>query len=88
MVSHGIALILFTAGYSVSSFGAKFYKWVDEEGTVYMTDDVSQIPPQYRDQVEEKNNSQEPARPDKNQAPPGNTRCRGHRGARVCAKAF
>jgi hypothetical protein len=61
-VWHGIALILLAAFSQSYSFGAKFYKWVDEEGTVHMTDDLSQIPPQYRHQVEEKRNSRESAR--------------------------
>lgn len=30
---------------------ADLYKWVDEEGTVHMTDTLSQVPQRYRDQV-------------------------------------
>jgi hypothetical protein len=33
---------------------ADLYKWVDEEGTVHMTDSLSQIPAQYRGQVEKR----------------------------------
>jgi hypothetical protein len=38
-------------GLAISSAG-ELFKWVDAEGTVHMTDNVSQIPPQYRNQVE------------------------------------
>jgi hypothetical protein len=31
------------------------FKWVDDEGVVHMTDSLSQVPPQYRNQVENKN---------------------------------
>jgi hypothetical protein len=31
------------------------FKWVDDEGVVHMTDSLSQVPPQYRSQVENKN---------------------------------
>ncbi len=31
---------------------ADLYKWVDEEGTVHMTDTLAQVPAQYRDQVD------------------------------------
>lgn len=31
---------------------ADLYKWVDEEGTVHMTDTLSQVPPRYRDQMD------------------------------------
>jgi len=31
---------------------AKIYKWVDKEGVVNFTDDLSKVPPSYRDRVE------------------------------------
>jgi hypothetical protein len=34
--------------------GGELYKWVDEEGTVHMTDNLSQIPPQYRVRIDAK----------------------------------
>jgi hypothetical protein len=34
------------------SSAGELFKWVDAEGTVHMTDNVSQIPSQYRNQVE------------------------------------
>jgi hypothetical protein len=48
-------------GMAFSSAG-ELFKWVDAEGTVHMTDNVSQIPLQYRDQVE-KRRVQIPAQP-------------------------
>jgi hypothetical protein len=33
------------------AFG-EIYKWVDEKGVVHFTDDTSQIPEKYRDQME------------------------------------
>jgi hypothetical protein len=40
-------------GFALFSFGG-LYKWVDEEGVVHMSDSLSQVPPQYRQQVENK----------------------------------
>ncbi len=40
--------------FSVLSSGGELYKWKDEEGIVHMTDTLSQVPPQYRNQVEKK----------------------------------
>jgi hypothetical protein len=37
------------------SCASDLFKWVDEEGTVHMTDTLSQVPPQYRNQVDKKN---------------------------------
>jgi hypothetical protein len=37
-----------------SSSAGDLYKWVDKEGVVHMTDTLSQVPPQYREQVEKK----------------------------------
>lgn len=44
--------LIFYPGFSL---GGEIYKWVDEEGTVHMTDSLSSIPPQYRNQFEKKN---------------------------------
>jgi hypothetical protein len=38
----------------VFSSAGELFKWVDAEGTVHMTDNMSQIPSQYRDQVEKR----------------------------------
>jgi len=33
------------------SHAADIYKWVDKNGTAHFTDDISKVPPEYRDQV-------------------------------------
>jgi hypothetical protein len=43
-------LLIFT-----SSAWATVYKWVDERGTVHFSDDLSKVPPDYRNKVEEVN---------------------------------
>lgn len=43
-------------------FPAELFKWTDEDGTVHMTDTLSQVPPQYRDQADRKS-LPEPDRP-------------------------
>ena len=45
-------LYLFLAFPAVFSWGGDLYKWKDEEGTVHMTDTLSQVPAQYRNQVD------------------------------------
>jgi len=59
-----IILMMF---FSVSlAHAAEIYRWADEKGTVYFTDDVSKIPEQYRDQTQKmelpKEAVKEPAR--------------------------
>jgi hypothetical protein len=39
----------------------EIYQWVDEKGTVHFTDDISQIPERYQDQVKKKKIPPEPA---------------------------
>jgi hypothetical protein len=65
-------LVFFIGGYTVISPGGQFYKWKDDEGTVHMTDDLSQIPPQYRNQIEENKTTQPPPSPGKDPALQGN----------------
>jgi hypothetical protein len=48
------ALILLFVLYPINSIGGEFYKWVDAEGTVHVTDNIAGIPPQYRDQVQKR----------------------------------
>ena len=43
--------LFFTA---VFSSGGEFYKWVDEDGTVHITDNPASIPPKYRNQAEKR----------------------------------
>jgi hypothetical protein len=38
----------------------EIYQWVDEKGTVHFTDDFSQIPEKYQDQVKKKKTPDEP----------------------------
>jgi len=45
-----ILLILFV--FSVSAYSATIYKWVDKEGVVNFTDDLSKVPPSYRNEAE------------------------------------
>ena len=40
--------------------GQEIYQWVDEKGTVHFTDDISQVPERYQDQVEKKKTPDEP----------------------------
>ncbi len=47
-------LIFSCLAFPVFSPGQSLYKWVDDEGTVHMTDALSQVPPKYRDQVQKK----------------------------------
>jgi len=44
-------LVLLLVSASISH-AASVYKWVDKEGTVHFTDDLSKIPPEYRDKVQ------------------------------------
>lgn len=44
-------IIMMLAVLVPSSYG-DMYKWVDEEGTVHFTDDLSTIPEKYREDVE------------------------------------
>jgi hypothetical protein len=46
--------VLFIIFISVLSLGGELYKWKDEDGVVHMTDTLSQVPPQYRNQVEKR----------------------------------
>jgi len=53
-----IASFLLTAVlicYSSLSFAAEYYKWIDDEGNLHISDSISNIPPKYRDQIENKN---------------------------------
>ena len=58
-----VALFIFIAVivYCAVSLGQEIYQWVDEKGTVHFTDDVSQIPEKYQDQVTKKKTPPKPA---------------------------
>ena len=45
-------LILFCAGLIICTpVGAEFYKYVDKDGKIFYVDDLSKVPPEYRDQI-------------------------------------
>ena len=44
-------LLLLLVGVSVSGAGL-IYKWVDKDGTPHFTDDLSRVPPEYRNQIQ------------------------------------
>jgi hypothetical protein len=50
----GMITLPFVAG------GQEIYQWVDEKGTVHFTDEISQIPEKYQDQVKKKKIPNEP----------------------------
>jgi hypothetical protein len=50
----GMIILPFVAG------GQEIYQWVDEKGTVHFTDDVSQVPEKYQDQVKKTKTPPEP----------------------------
>ena len=45
-------ILLILLVFYVPSYGATVYKWVDKEGVVNFTDDLSKVPPSYRNRVE------------------------------------
>jgi len=47
-----ISILLILLAFAVSAYSATIYKWVDKEGVVNFTDDLSNVPPSYRNQVE------------------------------------
>ena len=51
-----IGLILYCA----VSWGQQIYQWTDEKGILHFTDDMSQVPERYRNQVQEKKVPKEP----------------------------
>jgi hypothetical protein len=58
------ALFIFI-GSMISSlvFGQTIYQWKDEKGNINFTDDISNVPEKYRDQVQERKPPKEPAPP-------------------------
>ena len=43
------------------AIGQEIYRWVDEKGTIHLTDDMSLVPERYRDQVQRKKPPKEPS---------------------------
>jgi hypothetical protein len=44
--------LLILLAFVVPAYGATIYKWVDQDGVVNFTDDLSKVPPSYRNRVE------------------------------------
>jgi hypothetical protein len=49
--------------YPCLSWGQSIYQWKDEKGNINFTDDISNVPEKYRDQVQERKPAKEPAPP-------------------------
>jgi hypothetical protein len=47
-----ILILLILLIFAVPADGATIYKWVDKDGVVNFTDDLSKVPPSYQDRVE------------------------------------
>ena len=45
-------ILLILLMFSLPAYSATIYKWVDKDGVVNFTDDLSKVPPSYRDRVE------------------------------------
>ncbi len=46
-----MAILILVLVLPLISYAADIYKWVDKDGSVNFTDDLSKVPPEYRDQV-------------------------------------
>ena len=49
-----LSLLLLFICHPVLSGSGELYKWVDEKGTIHFTDRPSEVPPEYRNQIETK----------------------------------
>jgi hypothetical protein len=49
-----VLIIIYVLFAPVFSWGGEFYKWIDEEGSAHITDNLSLVPPQYQSQFEKK----------------------------------
>ena len=59
----GITLLVLVGLIGLSSLAAaqELYRWVDEKGTIHFTDDPTQIPEKYRQQIETRKIQSEPS---------------------------
>jgi hypothetical protein len=64
-----ILLCLFFS--SPSSFAGEIYRWTDEKGGVHFTDDPSQVPAQYQNQLDKREMNEESSETAKEQTVPG-----------------
>ncbi len=46
------SILLILLMFSLPAYSATVYKWVDKDGVVNFTDDLSKVPPSYRERVE------------------------------------
>jgi mRNA-degrading endonuclease HigB of HigAB toxin-antitoxin module len=46
-----LLILLILLIFSIPAYAATIYKWVDKEGVVNFTDDLSKVPPSYRNRV-------------------------------------
>jgi hypothetical protein len=51
-MSKAVLIVILTVGFLMTPFliHAEVYQWIDNKGTIYFTDDYSNIPPSYREQ--------------------------------------
>jgi hypothetical protein len=59
----GLLALIWLTFYCTMSWGQEIYRWVDEKGTIHLTDDMSSVPERYRDQVQKKRPLKEPSPP-------------------------
>ena len=57
------SVLIIILGILVASSYGEMYRWVDEKGTVYFTDDLSKIPEKYREEVETRKSPKETPAP-------------------------
>src|SRR5512139_797840 len=62
-----VALLVFSS----AALGQEVYRWVDDQGTVHFTDDLSLVPEKYRDKIQKKTPTKEP--PPTQSPPPQST---------------
>ena len=68
----GAWAILFCLSFSIPfSFSGEIHRWTDEKGVVHFTDDISNVPAQYRNQVDKREVTEEILREVERQIVPG-----------------
>jgi hypothetical protein len=60
-------------------YAADIYKWVDKDGSVNFTDDLSKVPPEYRDQVKKEEVKDSPKTPTPTPAPASDQKTGGEK---------